>query len=269
MSPPPDLLEHLEALHRPLATRPMGLFVDIDGTIAPIMPDPTAVTLSAEARGALAALAAHITVVALTGGDVGAARAIVGLDEVVYAGNHGSEWLEDGRTSVLPEVEPFVDSMHALAETAKRRLSGLEGLYIEDKGPSVSLHYRGTHDPAAARDDIQAVIRETPEAGGLAISEGKMVIEVRPPLAVNKGTALTRMVERRGLRSGLVLGDDTTDVDAFVAMRNLSGFDGLTVAVLAPDVPPGLLAAADYAIAGTEATQALLTWLAGEVGGRA
>ena len=267
MSPPPDLLKHLEALQRLVPIRPMGLFVDIDGTIAPIIADPDAVTVSDEVRDALAALAAHITVVALTGRDVASARRFVGLDSVVYAGNHGTEWLEEGRTSVLPEVQSYVPSMHALAETAKRRLSALEGLYIEDKGPTISLHYRGTDDPSAARDEIHAVLRQTGEAGGLAISEGKMVVEVRPPLPVNKGTGLTRMVRRRGLRSGLVLGDDTTDVDAFVAMRNLRGFAGLTVAVLAPDAPAGLLAAADYALSGTEAAQALLVWLAGEVGG--
>lgn len=267
MSLPPDLLEHLDALQRLVPIRPMGLFVDIDGTIAPIIADPAAVTVSDEVRDALAALAAHVTVVALTGRDVASARRFVGLDEVVYAGNHGTEWLEEGRTSVLPEARPYVPSMHALAETVRRRLSALDGLYVEDKGPTVSLHYRGTDDPSAARDEIRAVLRQTNEARGLAISEGKMVVEVRPPVPVNKGTALTRMVRRRGLKSGLVLGDDSTDVDAFVAMRNLSGFDGLAVAVLAPDAPADLLAAADYALAGTEAAQALLTWLAGEVGG--
>ena len=75
------------------------------------------------------------------------------------------------------------------------------------------------------------------------------------------------MAERRGLKSAWVLGDDTTDVDAFVAMSSLSGVEGLTVAVVAPDAPADLLAAADYALAGPEAAQALLTWLAGEVGG--
>ena len=263
---PPDLLEHLDAVRRLVGIRPMGLFVDIDGTIAPIKVDPAAAVVSGEVRDALATLAERITVVALTGRDVATARGLVGLDSVVYAGNHGAEWLEDGRTSVLPEVQSYVASMHALAENATRRLSGIEGLYIEDKGPTVSLHYRGTHDLSAARDEILAVLRQTPEAHGLAVSEGKMVVEVRPPVAVSKGTALTRMAQRRGLRSVLVLGDDTTDVDAFVAMSNLSGVEGLTAAVLAPDTPAELLAATDYALAGTDAAQALLTWLAGEVG---
>ncbi len=95
-----------------------------------------------------------------------------------------------------------------------------------------------------------------------------MLIEVLPPVAVHKGTAIARTVERRHLASVLVLGDDTTDVDAFEAVRDLraaGAVEALAVAV-SDDAPEALLAAADYRLADPAAVETLLTWLVGEVG---
>lgn len=96
-----------------------------------------------------------------------------------------------------------------------------------------------------------------------------MVIEVRLPIEANKGTALKRVVEQRGLRSALVLGDDLTDLDSFNMLAQLqeeTALQGLAIAVLAASTPAELLAAADYALADAEVVEIFLSWLADEAG---
>ena len=267
----PDLLDHLDAVRRLVGHRPMGLFVDVDGTIAPIAPTPEQATVSPAIRRALAALSREATVVALTGRDTASARRVVGVAEIAYAGNHGMEWWEDGTATVDPLVQPYVSRIHRLAAHLGSALADEPGVLLEDKGPSLAVHYRLAADPAAVRDRVLAVLGGPGGAGGLPLREGKMLIEVLPPVAVNKGTAIARTVERRALGSVLVLGDDTTDVDAFEAARELRA-DGapetLTVAV-SDDAPEPLLAAADYRLRNPAAVEALLTWLVGEVAGGA
>ena len=267
MSALPDLLEHLDAVRRLAGHRPMGLFVDVDGTISPLVSTPAEATVSPAVRSALAALSAEVTVVALTGRDTASARRIVGVAEIAYAGNHGMEWLEDGTATVEPLVRPYVGRIHRLAAHLGSAMADEPGVLLEDKGPSLAIHYRLAAEPAAVRERVLAVLRGAGGAGDLPVREGKMLIEVLPPVAVNKGTAIARTVERRALASVLVLGDDTTDVDAFEAVRGLR--DGGVVEALAvavsDDAPEALLAAADYRLADPAAVETLLTWLVGEL----
>ena len=265
----PDLLDHLETVRRLVGHRPMGLFVDVDGTIAPIAPTPDEATVSPAVRRALAALSREATVVALTGRDTASARRVVGVAEIAYAGNHGMEWWEDGTATVEPLAQPYVGRIHRLAGHLGAALADEPGVLIEDKGPSLAIHYRLATDPAVVRERVLAVLGGPGGAGGLPLREGKMLIEVLPPVAVNKGTAIMRTVERRALGSVLVLGDDTTDVDAFEAARDLrasGAVEALAVAV-SDGAPERLLAAADYRLADPAAVETLLTWLVGEVVG--
>ena len=265
----PDLLDNLDAVRRLAGHRPMGLFVDIDGTISPIAPTPEQATVSPAVRRALAALAREGTVVALTGRDTASARRVVGVAEIAYAGNHGMEWWEDGATTLDPLVQPYVGRIHRLAAHVGSALADEPGVLLEDKGPSLAIHYRLAADGAAVRERVLAVLGGAEGAGGLSVREGKMFIEVLPPVAVNKGTAIARTVERRALASALVLGDDTTDVDAFEAVRELrsSGAAEAIAVAVSGDAPERLLAAADYRLADPAAVETLLTWLVGEVAG--
>ena len=266
----PDLLDNLDAVRRLVGHRPMGLFVDIDGTIAPIVPTPEQATVSPAVRRALAALSGGLSVVVLTGRDTASARRVVGVEAIAYAGNHGMEWWEDGTATVDPLAEPYVGRIHRIAVHLGSALAGEPGVLLEDKGPSLAIHYRLAADPAAVRERVLAVLGGPDGAGDLPVREGKMLIEVLPPVAVNKGTAIARTLERRRLASVLVLGDDTTDVDAFEAVRELraaGAVEALAVAV-SEDAPERLLAAADYRLADPAAVETLLTWLVGEVTAR-
>ena len=261
MSGLPDLLAHRDAALALLAHRPACLFTDIDGTLSPIVPDPADATVPAATRVALQAIAERIAVVALTGRSVADARKIVGLDTLVYSGNHGAEWWEDGAESIEPAAEPYVPLMREIAQAVERGIA-IPGALLEHKGASLSVHYRNAPEPASARSVILGFLGT--HAEGMAIREGKMVVEVRAPVPLSKGEAVRSFARRKGLASALVLGDDLTDAEAFAVVRDMreaGEIRGLCAAVATPDAPAELLAAADYAVADTLAVGQLLAGL--------
>lgn len=190
-----------------LLTGNAGLFLDIDGTLSPIQPDPAAVTITQRIRGAIDRLSQKLNVVLLSGRGVSDAYRIVALDGVTYAGNHGVEWRVNGVTSLLPEAEEYVTAVRHIAAEAVKHFAGWRGVFVEDKGPSLSIHYRGTRDPAAAGAAIDAFYDAEPEASGLRRSEGKMVKELRPPIQADKGVAVRRVVGDRGLVAAAMFGE--------------------------------------------------------------
>ena len=264
-----SLLEHLDAAREVLGQSLAGLFVDVDGTLADIAPTPDEVEVASAVRDDLERIAERVVVGVLTGREVGDARAVVGSDALLYAGSHGTQWWHGGRAWVSPEAEPYAGHVHALAVEAVRHFSREDGYIIQDKGMSMSIHYRLAADPSAARIAIFRFLAESPDARELSIFQGKMVAEVRPPVALTKGTALRTIVQDRGLTGAIAIGDDTTDIDMFRAiaeLRRTGAITGISVAVLAPEVPAELLEAADYVLAGTRGVRRFLGWMAETLG---
>lgn len=262
MTGPPDLFDHRGEVLALARTAPAGLFTDIDGTLAPIVSDPMGAVVPNAVRAALRSLAGRLCVVALSGRSVSTARGMIGLDEVVYSGNHGAEWLENGVGSVEPLAAPYVGRMRETAQRAERELL-VEGLLVEDKGPSVSIHYRNAPDPRAARAAIFDFLESA--AAGMTLREGKLVVEVRPTAALSKGEAVRSFTRRKGLAAVLIVGDDLTDAEAFGVVREMRGAGearGAAIAVAGPDAPAEVLAAADYTLDGTPGVQRFLAWLA-------
>lgn len=266
MSGLPDLWERradaLALLRRP----PAALFADIDGTIAPIVPEPSAAAVLPEARDALAALAGHVRIVVLTGRSAADARTMVGLDAAVYSGNHGAEWLIRGERSVEPAAAAYIAPLREVARAAERAI-GTDSVWVEDKEVSLSVHYRNAPDPVAARAEILAFMDAN--AAGMAVREGKMIVEVRPPVALSKGEAARSYVRRKRIASALVIGDDRTDAEAFAVVREMRSAGEIRAACAAvspDDAPPELVASADYVLRDPAAAARLLAWLAGEMG---
>ena len=120
---------------------------------------------------------------------------------------------------------------------------------------SASLHYRGAEDEEAARSTLEHV-KLRAEQRGFVARFGRKVLEVLPPLDVNKGTAVRRLLGERDLRRALYAGDDTTDLDGF---RALDGLDlSVRIAVVSEEGPAGLREAADLTLAGPEEVPELL-----------
>jgi len=267
---PTDLLASLDRITELLAGGCVGLFLDIDGTLAPIQEDPFTVAITPAVRDAIATLARSMTVVAISGRSVQSSYAIVGVDGITYVGNHGSQWLRDGVGRLLPEAEPFVAEARQIAEAGRAALGHIPGVIVEGKETSVSLHYRATADRVAAARAIDDFIRDTPRTERFVRIEGKLIVDLRPAIDVSKGTALASLVSSEGMRNVLVLGDDTTDIDGFVALRGLRDagqVDGLAIAVRSEGTQAAVLDAADHTLASVEAVGEFLTWLVAQTGG--
>ena len=259
-----------EADHRlrtALQHRPRGLFSDVDGTLSPIAPTPEAAVLLPGVRELLdRSRAAFDLVAAVSGRAAQDAARLVGLPGLTYVGNHGMEWLEpDGTLRILPAAAPYSDDVRTVLDSVERMLAPrYPGLRVERKGVTGSVHLRNAADPDAAEAAVAALLAQIAEPAGLRITHGRRVLEVRPPVAVDKGVAISELIRAYALASALYLGDDSTDVDAFQALRNLTRagvFQGVAVAVLHSEAPPELAAASDVTLDTIERVPELLRWL--------
>ncbi|MDP9271518.1 MAG: trehalose-phosphatase [Chloroflexota bacterium] len=248
-----------------LARSPAGLLTDLDGTLAPIVAVPSQARPTAGAVEALQALAGRLAVVGVvTGREALEARRILGgSPALLVIGNHGLEWLEPG--AVGPTDEPAFDHARRAVAAALARVPRKDGISVEHKGLSATVHYRQALVPGAAREAVlHALVPERAE--GLEIREGRMSVEVRPAGLGDKGAAVRRVVQRFGLRGLVVAGDDVTDLDMFAAARELGRSPRLRVAILAVagggEVPAEVSAAADVTLPDPAAFAALLAQLA-------
>ncbi len=234
-----------------LAADPAGLLTDFDGTLAPIVHDPFMAGLVDGADGALAALADRLAVVAIITGRMPLdARRLVGVPELLIAGNHGSEWLEPGQSE--PSAAPGADAIGSALREALARVPSMPGVVTDHKGVSASVHYRQAPDPQGARAAILEALGDL-EPLGLRIGHGRMIVEIRASGLGDKGTAARGIVERFGLRGVVVMGDDTTDIDMFAALAALRAAGRLRAAIIAVggadhEVAPEVIAAADVVL---------------------
>lgn len=152
----------------------------------------------------------------------------------------------------------------ALAPSVEVAAGVVPEAWVEQKGPSIAVHYRQAPDPARARVRLLVALQPLATEGGLELIEGKMVLELVPPGRPMKGGAVERLVGEHGLEAVLYAGDDHADLDAFAALDRLAerGVLAITVAVLGPETPPALVEAADLVVKGPGGLVALLRQLA-------
>lgn len=225
-----------------LATEPRraAILLDVDGTLAPIVDRPEDARVPEETRRELARLASRYALVACVSGRPGdEVTRLVGVPGVAAVGEHGLE--------LAAEAREWADRVAVFA-------SGVDWP-AERKPLSVSFHFRRADDEAAARAYLTRV-EAAARAEGLVPRWGRMVLEVRPPVEANKGTAVDALVRRANVRRALYAGDDTTDVDAFAALDGLEL--GVKVAVGSTEAPPALLEAADLVVEGTKGVLSML-----------
>ena len=207
-----------------------AVLLDVDGTLAPIVARPELAAVPEETRAEVRRLAGRYALVACVSGRTGeeAAR-LVGVDGVVYVGVHGLE--------LAPEAARWREALRPFAAT--------EWPWLEDKGLTVALHWREAPDEEAALAALREVAARA-ETAGLEARWGRKVLELRPPVPADKGTAVRALLEERALRRALYAGDDTTDLDAF---RGLDGLElAVRVAVASAEAPAGLREAADVVV---------------------
>jgi trehalose 6-phosphate phosphatase len=231
----------------PLARAPgrTALVLDVDGTLAPIAPRPELAAVPPETRRELARLVERYLLVACVSGRAGEdARRLVGVDGIVVVGNHGLE-LDPRAAELAAEISRFREAVR---------------LPVEDKTLSLTYHYRQADDEAAALEELEQVAARA-AAEGLEARWGRKVLEIRPRVSANKGTAVRALLERSGARLGLYAGDDTTDLDAFAGLRGAGLEHALCLAIASTESPLELREAADVVVAGPEELATLLRLL--------
>jgi trehalose 6-phosphate phosphatase len=255
---------------RVLANRPAGLTSDFDGTLARIVASPADATIEPAIRETLSRIARSLDLVAIvTGRSVDDVRSRVGLDGVTYIGNHGLERWERGTYHADPDALAYVPRLGQLARVLAEELQ-MPGVEIEPKKFSIAVHYRRAVDPDAAVSAIGAVLAVVAQHDGLRVAGGKSVFELRLPLDRDKGTALTELVMRRGLRGVVFLGDDRTDLDAMRALAELrerKGVEALSIGVLSEEAAPELSELADAVVEGVDGVAMLLERVVRLLGG--
>jgi trehalose 6-phosphate phosphatase len=213
-----------------------AVLLDVDGTLAPIVDRPEDAAVPDETREEVARLAGRYALVACISGRPAAdARRIVGLDSVEYVGVHGLEQ-HPGVPAYKPQLDRLVESVDW-----PWRVEGKAGV-------TAAFHYREVDDAAAA-EPVERVLRAA-ENLGLAAQQGRKVVEVRPPIDVDKGTAARTLLAERGLERAFYAGDDTTDLDAFRGLDEAGLEVAVKVAVGSPEMNPRLLTEADFVVDG-------------------
>lgn len=242
----------------PLAGEPKraAVLTDFDGTLAAIVPDPDAAKPLPGATALLGRLAEVFgTVAVVSGRPVSFLAAQVGRHApgVVLAGLYGLERIERGRVRLDDRALPWVGPVGEAAKAAESEAP--DGVGVEPKGASLTLHWRRAPDAARWAEDFA---RTWVERTGLALQPGRMALELRPPVAVDKGVVVEELAGASS--SACFAGDDLGDRVAFAALDRLErrGVAVARIAVSGLECPAELQAAADIVLPGPDAFLSLL-----------
>jgi trehalose 6-phosphate phosphatase len=222
-----------------------AILLDVDGTLAPIVARPEDAAVPERTRRELERLAERYGLVACLSGRAGAdAERVVGVEGIRYVGNHGLELL-DGAEALASRIAAFRDAV---------------GRTVEDKGLSLAYHFREAQDEAEARAALEPVATQA-EKEGLVARWGRKVLEIRPSVEADKGTAVRTLIREAGVTRALYAGDDTTDLDAFAGLVAAGIEHFVRVAVVSDEGPRELFESADLCVEGPEELAELLASL--------
>jgi trehalose 6-phosphate phosphatase len=244
-----------------------ALALDVDGTLAPIVARPEEASVPPDVRELLIRLQAEYGMVAcVSGRRAQDARRVVGIDSLDYIGNHGLERLRSGNS--LEEAEStadvYRDQVRSFANGSYTPSLRELGVQLENKDAIRSFHWREATDEDEALAALEEVARAA-ERGGLVAHWGRKVLEIRPPLRFDKGTALERLLDEGDFDGALYAGDDTTDLDCFRKLRELRSSGRLSHAVCvgvdSDEGPPQIVGEADLTVDGPAGMHDLLAAL--------
>ena len=227
-----------------------AVLLDVDGVLAPIVAQADDAHVPETTRRPLIEIASAYGLVAcVTGRRASDARRIVSLGSIAYVGNHGAEILRAG--AIAPELDPELRRGRGACTTSARGVRrGAQRLRVrlEDKEAIAAFHWRGAPDEEAAEAAIRAVA-ERAEAAGFATHWGRKVLEIRPPVRIDKGAGIVGLLRDADLDAAIYVGDDT-DRPRRVPRAPRAGRGGrlgtaLRVGVRSDEGPPELEAEAD------------------------
>jgi trehalose 6-phosphate phosphatase len=265
---PPPAATLAEAL-APLRADPAraAVLLDVDGTLAPIVRHADEATVPEATRAVLIQIANRYGLVACVSGRRAAiARQIVSLGTIAYVGNHGAETLRPGTTQadVDREAAAWQRRVHQFCEGAYSEEVQRARVRLEDKGPIVAFHWRGAPDEEHAAA-LARRLGDAAEQAGFRTHWGRKVLEVRPPIALDKGRGVHGLLRDADLDAAVYVGDDRTDLDAFRALREcVEGGrlqHALCVGVRSDETPAELEQGSDVLVDGPRGVRLLLETL--------
>ena len=184
---------------------------DFDGTLSPIVEHPDRAGMRARTRKSLVRLAALYPCIVISGrGRRDLLGKLRGVPVARVIGNHGAE-TGTGSSDSRGEIERWMAAL-------ERDLPPLPGVWVEDKGLSVAVHYRQSTRKAEARRRILTATRNLNHA---RVFGGKQVVNLALNRAPDKGAALATERERLGCDWVLYVGDDENDEEAFALDGNI------------------------------------------------
>lgn len=252
----PDLETAVTRTAAVLATRPSALLFDFDGTLSHLVDDPASAAIEERSEAALAKLADHVDLIGIvTGRAAEDVQTRLDTRRMVVVGNHGLEWVVRGEHEAHEAGIEAEAAVAAAVDEIRARLEHdrlTEGVIFENKRLSASVHYRMAPNQKQVGSVLVPLARRVAGEHGLKVTEGKLIVELRPTAEVSKGTAMHQLREEFRLASMVFLGDDLTDVDGFVAlkaMREAGEAETLAVGVIGPDSHARVAETADVAVA--------------------
>jgi trehalose 6-phosphate phosphatase len=256
----------LEELLQPLrdASERSAVLLDVDGVLAPIVQQPDDAHMPETTRRPLIEVARRYgTVACVSGRRASDARRIVSLGSIAYLGSHGSEVLRPG--AIAPELDSELQAwtrrVQAFAHEAYGEKLRRLRVRLEDKEAIAALHWRGTPDE---EDSLAAIedVAEAAEKAGFVTHWGRKVLEIRPPVRIDKGAGIVGLLHDTDLAAAVYVGDDVTDLDAFRGLTELQERGrldyALRVAVRSDETPSELAEEADAMVDGTDGVRDLL-----------
>lgn len=222
----------VRSIARTLPRRRIALFLDFDGTLAPIQKDPARSAMPDEVREQLQSLAnaGRCFVTVLSGRSLKDIKSKLGMSNICYGGNHGLAISGNGMAYVHPGALLAKAAIDMAGRRLNKEVARIEGAWVERKQFSVSLHYR-----SADKGDIQLVKSvfykvkaELSETDSLSVMKGKKILELLPDIMWDKGSAVLWILKRlEDVHLPVYIGDDVTDENAFRAI----GKKGITIRV--------------------------------------
>jgi trehalose 6-phosphate phosphatase len=237
-----------------------ALFVDFDGTLSEIVERAEDARPVPGATDVLERLAARLGRAGIVSGrPVAFLAQQVPVPGLVFAGLYGMEHWIDGTRSIDPRVAPYLDAVAAVVDELTQHLPA--DLVEPKAGVSVTLHWRPAPDRA---DELVAVADELAARHRLAVLRTRCAVEIRPPVAIDKGVAVEALVD--GYDVAAFGGDDAGDVPAFRALKRNARRRSVCIGVRSGEMPDEVAAAADLLVEGPAGVVALLGRVADELG---